>query len=240
MKKKLFLNGIVLISMFSSFQYFQENSSPNVKIVEPDQNDEFSWNKIIPYEITINDKEDGYSEYDEIINSEVILTVQYLNDSSKVKNYLAQKIQKNYKVLSWMGSSNCFTCHAAKDKLIGPSFSEISNKYCDDSEQQDNLFQKIKSGGSGIWGNQIMPAHPDLDSEKVREAVKWILGTASNSDFSFYAGTQGAFRTRQKPIENKGFLGVYVLSGHYRDKGTNGAINTRKIGSQTIVLKYKE
>lgn len=239
MKKKQFLIGLVLISIFLSFKYLQENSSPAVKIVAPDQNEGFSWNKIIPFKITVNDKEDGNSEYDEINNSEVILTVQYLNDSSKVKNYLAQKNQKNYDVLSWMGSSNCFTCHAAKDKLIGPSFSEISNKYRDDSRQQDNLFRKIKAGGSGVWGNQIMPAHPDLDSEKVKEAVQWILSTASSSDFSFYAGTQGAMRTQQRPIEDKG-LGVYILSGHYSDKGTNGAINTSKIGSQTIVLKYKE
>lgn len=239
MKNKLFLNGIVLILIFSSFKYLQQNSSPNLKIVSPGQNNGFSWDKIIPFEISINDKEDGNSDFDEINNSEVVLTVQYLNDSLKVKNYLTQRIQKNQRVLSWMGSSNCFSCHAAKDRLIGPSFSEISNKYRHDPIQQDNLLHKIKSGSSGIWGNQKMPAHPNLESEKVKEAIKWILNNASNSDFSFYAGTQGSFRTRQKPIEDKG-SSVYVLSGHYEDNGINGAINTRKIGSHTIVLKYVE
>jgi cytochrome c len=239
MKNRRILSGIALVLFLTSFGDVQENSTPIVKILDPHQNNGFSWNQLIPFKISIEDKEDGNSDYDEISNNEVILTVHYLSDSLKVKHYLAQNIQENYDVLSWMGSSNCFTCHAANDRLIGPSFSEISLKYMGDMKKSRGLAQKIINGAKGVWGNQIMPAHPHLDLDKVKEAVDWILSTGANADFSYYAGTQGAFRTRQQPRDGKG-PGVYVLSGHYRDKGANGAVHTSKMGLHTIVLKHKQ
>lgn len=236
MKKKLLLNAILWISIFSSFQFLGENSVPEVKIVAPDSVGGFAWNTLVPFRISVNDKEDGNSEYDEINRNEVLLTVQYLNNSSKVKDYLAQNIENNQKILSWIGSSSCFTCHAAKEKLIGPSFSEISEKYGKNLKQTDGLVEKIKHGAKGVWGDQIMPAHPNLNPDNLKEAVEWILTTSSDPGFSFYAGTEGAFRTQKELTDQKG-EGVYVLRAHYSDKGIDGTINTYKTGSDTVIIK---
>ena len=37
------------------------------------------------------------------------------------------------------------------------------------------LSKKIIAGGSGIWGEVAMPAHPSLKEAEVNEMVAWIL-----------------------------------------------------------------
>lgn len=109
---------------FSQFQ-IQENRPPVVKIVTPIAKGTFSWNSIIPYTIHVSDHEDGNSEYDEIIPTEVFLVVTYLKDSSEIKSYLTNESNTDYSPLVQMGSSTCFSCHRAKGTLIGPSLNAL-------------------------------------------------------------------------------------------------------------------
>jgi len=69
---------------------------------------------------------------------------------------------------------NCQACHAADKQLVGPAFKDIAAKYADDTAAPAKLAQKIKSGGSGVWGSTPMPPNnvPDADLEAM---VTWIL-----------------------------------------------------------------
>ena len=181
-----------------------ENSPPKVTITTPAKNSTFEWNSIVPYVIRISDQEDGNSEFNEIANNEVLLTVVYLPDSSQVKKYLLDKSKKSQDALLWMSTSTCFTCHAAKTKLIGPSFEMIAQRYLVNPVTIESLAKKIIAGSSGTWGDLKMPPHPDLKIERAQEVVKWILKNNADPDQNYIAGIEGAFRQKKSQRRNPG------------------------------------
>jgi len=71
---------------------------------------------------------------------------------------------------------NCTACHAADKKIVGPSYKEVAAKYAGDSGAAAKLQQKVKNGGSGVWGAIPMPPNnvPDAD---LKTLVEWILAT---------------------------------------------------------------
>jgi cytochrome c len=71
---------------------------------------------------------------------------------------------------------NCTACHAADKKLVGPSYKEVAAKYAGDAGAAAKLQQKVKNGGSGVWGAIPMPPNnvPDAD---LKALVDWILAT---------------------------------------------------------------
>ncbi len=215
----------------------QENEPPVVRIITPVENEKFSWSTLIPFDISVEDKEDGYTKYDEISPSKVILTVRYLSDIGEVGKNFGQDCYRTMETLSLMGSLDCFACHKAKEKLIGPSFAEIAERYADRSEVNKPLANKILKGAQGTWGDQIMPAHPNIAQEEAEQMVTWILNNGSDADFNFFSGTSGAFKTRNEP-KGKG-QGLFVLTAFYADQGIQGSSEGSKIGSQTLVLHPK-
>jgi cytochrome c len=228
---KLFLSigsGLLAGLCFTAFSE-QENSPPIVTIVTPATSSRFQWNSMVPYTIHVSDREDGDSEFNEISTNEVLLTVSYLPDSSRVSKYLLENANTPHPSLLRMSTSTCFSCHAAKTRLIGPSFEEIARRYANPSVSVDSLAHKIISGSSGTWGDLKMPPHPDLKLEQAREVVQWILQNGADPDRTYFAGVQGTFRTRGKPDRQQG-KAVYVLTASYTDYG-------RKKGQQSMVLK---
>ena len=71
---------------------------------------------------------------------------------------------------------NCTACHSADRKIVGPSYNEVAAKYAGDSSAAAKLEQKVKNGGSGVWGAIPMPPNnvPDAD---LKTLVEWILAT---------------------------------------------------------------
>jgi cytochrome c len=69
---------------------------------------------------------------------------------------------------------NCQACHAVDKKMAGPSYKDVAVKYAGDSAALTKLEQKIKNGGSGVWGAIPMPPNnvPDAD---LKTMVEWIL-----------------------------------------------------------------
>jgi cytochrome c len=233
--------GIVLLCFISFTTHTDnaENNSPKVNITTPLNNGKFQWNAMINYLINVSDKEDGASEYNEINATEVLLKVVYMPDSSKLKKYLSDKINTGEiepPGLLLIKTSTCFTCHAAKSKLIGPPFELVAKRYSNNTKAIDTLAEKVINGSKGVWGTVPMPPHTGLKIQQAREMISWILTNNSNPDFTFFVGIQGAFRTKQKPIRNTG-KGVYVLTASYADHGLNGLPQSSKRGVHTVVLK---
>ncbi len=81
-------------------------------------------------------------------------------------------------ILNLSREGNCTACHQIDKKFIGPSFQEIAAKYKADSGAESNLFEKVKTGGSGVWGAIPMPPSA-LSDDDIRALVKWILSRAS-------------------------------------------------------------
>lgn len=70
---------------------------------------------------------------------------------------------------------NCMACHATDKKLVGPSFKDVAAKYAKDSGAEGKLAQKIRAGGSGVWGQVPMPPNPQVSDAEAKTLVKWIL-----------------------------------------------------------------
>jgi len=74
-----------------------------------------------------------------------------------------------------MKQSDCFTCHSVKQKIIGPSYTEVAAKYRNVPGAEDTLVKKVSAGGSGNWGAVPMVAHPQLSNAQLHAMVKWVL-----------------------------------------------------------------
>ena len=81
----------------------------------------------------------------------------------------------NDKGLELIGSNDCTTCHAIKEKKIGPAYLDVSKKYESSEAIIDTLVSKVIHGGQGVWGNIPMTAHPNLSKEDAKEMVLYIL-----------------------------------------------------------------
>ena len=69
---------------------------------------------------------------------------------------------------------NCQACHAEDRKVVGPAYKEIANKYAGDTSALKKLEQKVKNGGSGVWGSIPMPPNNVSDGD-IKTLVRWVL-----------------------------------------------------------------
>ncbi len=74
-----------------------------------------------------------------------------------------------------MAKSDCAACHQIDTKSIGPSYVDVSKKYDNTPETIKYLAEKIKNGGSGVWGQVPMTAHPDMKIEEAEALAKDIM-----------------------------------------------------------------
>jgi cytochrome c len=84
------------------------------------------------------------------------------------------------KGLELMNNSDCKTCHKVDEKLIGPAFRDIANKYPNNTATLDTLAHKIIKGGQGNWGSIPMAAHDKLSLEDATAMAKYVLLLKNN------------------------------------------------------------
>jgi cytochrome c len=72
--------------------------------------------------------------------------------------------------------SGCLACHSVDAKVLGPAYKDVAAKYKGDKTAEAKLVEKVKKGGSGVWGNIPMPANsPQVKDEDIKTIVGWIL-----------------------------------------------------------------
>jgi cytochrome c len=84
--------------------------------------------------------------------------------------------------LKLIAKSDCKSCHNKNLKTIGPSYVDIAKKYENNAGNISLLSSKVKKGGSGVWGEQVMTAHDDLPEEDIKEMVTYIMSLDIDSD----------------------------------------------------------
>ena len=77
-----------------------------------------------------------------------------------------------------LSANGCTACHAVDQKLVGPGFRQVSEKYQDLPGKVDHLKSRIRNGGSGTWGNIPMPPQPQLSEEDLGTLARWIADGA--------------------------------------------------------------
>jgi len=86
----------------------------------------------------------------------------------------------------WMEESDCFTCHQIEKADVGPSFTQIAQRYQNDEKIQLQLGEKIRQGGSGEWGQNVMNPHPQLKENELKLMLDYILGLKKEKDTIAY------------------------------------------------------
>ena len=69
----------------------------------------------------------------------------------------------------------CTACHAVDKKLVGPSYKDVAAKYRSDKGAEAKLIEKVKKGGTGVWGQVPMPPNPTVPDADLQALVKWVL-----------------------------------------------------------------
>src|SRR5207253_5080291 len=129
--------------------------------------------------------------------------------------------------------NDCKSCHKENEKSIGPSFMDVSMKYKNDPKAPSYLVDKIKKGGSGVWGETAMSAHPDLPVDDVQQIVQWVLSLSNIQEKKKSLPISGSFNaTLNKPAKDSGLL---YLTASYTNKG--GAGISPLTGKKTLILK---
>ena len=72
-------------------------------------------------------------------------------------------------------ASGCYSCHANGEKVVGPAFAAIADKYKDDKDAAASLAQSIQNGSRGKWGRVPMPGHPSLSPTDLKALSQWVL-----------------------------------------------------------------
>lgn len=69
----------------------------------------------------------------------------------------------------------CMSCHQVEKKVVGPAFKDVAKKYAGDAKASEHLFNVVKKGGKGVWGNIPMPPHPQVKDDDAKAIVAWVL-----------------------------------------------------------------
>ena len=74
-----------------------------------------------------------------------------------------------------IAKADCVGCHHKENKLIGPAFQAIAEKYPSNEENINLLADKIINGGKGVWGTVPMTPHAKITQEDAKQMVTYIL-----------------------------------------------------------------
>ena len=192
----------------------------------------------VRYAVRVTDREDGSLRSGTIPASRVSVTAQYNKDGAPSGG--AGSAQETGRRL--IEGSDCLACHQLNRKSIGPAYVDVARKY-KDSTVAARLVRKIREGGSGVWGNVAMPAHPALTDEQASAMVAYIMSLADRPT----SGPSLPVRGTYSPPAGSGDSpkGVTVLRAAYTDRGANGmpAITKEKeivLRSPNVVVASEE
>lgn len=71
--------------------------------------------------------------------------------------------------------NNCMACHLIDKRKYGPHLHEVAAKYAGQPGAVATLASKIRAGGSGVWGQDIMPPQPSVSEANAKAMAELIL-----------------------------------------------------------------
>ncbi len=157
------------IAMVRTFHILEGSSNSMTPVLRYDLN-----TGVVKNELIAGGNRNGVSNVLEIVGNTTIET------------YFTQ-IPKNWKppVIDYLGlisdgmqlaeQSDCKACHLVNENLVGPAYDSIAKRYPFDWMSVDMLADKIKLGGTGVWGNLLMTAHPGLSKADTQKMSYYIL-----------------------------------------------------------------
>lgn len=213
------------------------NEPPVVKINVAGNRSFFTNGGGLPYQISVEDKEDGSLSGGGIDQNKLLINYSYLShgkDLALIGPDAGTSAAEFMLGKQLIEGSDCRSCHDLSKASVGPSYKDIAMRYKGDYSAVEFLAKKIVAGGGGVWGDRLMAAHPQHTEEETTEMTKYILSMSEDKPRQPSMPLQGKVAFDQH--KGKGEEGSYIFSVAYRDKGGNGVepITAR----ETIVLRH--
>lgn len=181
-------------------------------------NTSFYWKGApVLYSVSVTDEEDGSSAAGSISEEDIMVGIE------EVKG-LSENVELGHKLpLSFVegkqliDGSDCLACHKVEGQSIGPDYRSVAKKYKDQGDAIVYLSDKIINGGSGVWGETAMSAHPQITKEEASKIASYILALGEEQQAGF--PTSGSYMVSDKIDQDASV----VIRASYADKG-NGDI----------------
>ena len=219
-----------------SLQLVAGNEPPAVSVNILKGNKTFFFpNEQIEYVIDVSDKEDGSVADGKIKSDLVAVNFDYIPagfDPIEIAQHHRAADERTGFVagLYLMNSSDCKSCHVLDKTSVGPSFMAVASKYKNDPAAVQKLAEKVVAGGSGVWGEHAMAAHPNISQENAETMVKYILSLSQKQKEEKPLPLKGTYVAKVPAGENG--KGGYLLRAAYKDKGADGI---EPLSSESIV-----
>ena len=192
------------------------NSRPEVAISLSGGNESFFIPGVpIKYQVTVMDEGQQVPADDNLY-----ISVGYIEGSdASSRNFGHQQASATITGKALTQSLDCKSCHKENEASIGPSYMDVSKKY-QEGRRNTNLrylIDKVRNGGSGVWGEVAMAAHPDLSTEELSQMASWILSLADERPRPASLPASGSISPNPPEGAN-----TMVLTATYTDAGQNG------------------
>lgn len=187
--------------------------------------------KAIEYKVHVEDENSSTP----VDLSNVYVSVDYMEGFDKASMDLGHKqVAASVMGKSLTQSMDCRACHKEDAESIGPSYMKVSARYKDDENAQDYLSNKIKSGGGGVWGENVMAAHPDISDEDLRQITAYILSLAIDEEEKATLPMQGTIIPEQaSPGKSMIITASYTDAGEANIKALTGTA-TKMLASNSF------
>lgn len=197
------------------------NEPPVIDVTVSGNPDYFIPGGFVDYKVSVTDKEDGSTADGKIATNRILTTLDF-----HPQGYDMTKIAQGHQRSELPGKlliaeSDCKSCHLTDQKSAGPSYRDIAKRYAKDVKATDVLSNKIMNGGSGVWGEVAMAAHPQLSKAQTTRMVEYILSLANEEKIKSLPLT-GKANFSVVPPPGPTATSAYVLTVTYEDNGANG------------------
>ncbi|MCE7064563.1 PQQ-dependent sugar dehydrogenase [Dyadobacter sp. CY326] len=225
-----------------SIKIIAGNEPPKVAVSLEGNKTFFFAGKSIPYAVDVVDKEDGSLADGKIKPDQIAISIDYASEgfdyAEVIQGQRSVDASTQFAVAQVLiGKSDCKVCHQPNTKSVGPSFADISNKYKGQPGVTEKLVEKILKGGSGVWGEVAMAAHPALPVADAETIVKYILNSTDKTLSTL--PVKGEY-TPKIPAKDNG-KGTVLIRAAFTDRSVSG---NKAIPAQTteemIVLRSPE
>lgn len=190
------------------------NEQPQVKLALQGNRSFYFQGRPVQYQTKIADPDGSVDPNNLFVSADYVEGVDLAGASMGHQVVSEEILGKNL-----MQNSDCKSCHQIEEKSIGPSFTQVAQRYRKNPSGYLHLTNKILKGGSGVWGEANMPAHPDMSATEARQIVNWVLslGDTENTKKSLPANGQLMPQVSAQPQNT-----VLKLTATYTDQGNPG------------------
>jgi cytochrome c len=223
-----------LIAHSNSIDVYVGNVAPEITINVKGNQSFYFPGKNVEYQVEVTDQNDPEAGQD---LSSLVVSADYLEGLDQAEASMGHLIMTEAMVgKALVESLTCKSCHKVDEVSVGPAYTAVAAKYQDNPQAEAHLINKIIKGGTGVWGETMMPANPEMKESDAKKIVSWVLSLAGDQEASNTLPASGSVDpTVGKPVSANG---VFVLSASFTDKGGD---NIKPLtGSNSLILQNSQ